>query len=1182
MNSLSKSFRWFFLAVFAFGAVLSGAVAAPTTSLELVNGSWAFDRDLSGPSKDANGNEIKDANGNAITVPEISHTLTTAPGQLNLTVNYPQTYLVQYETSLTPAGMMDLRPYTKLQITYTLSSAFSPIANEGKDVELLLFDYGYYFEILSIHAADTQSSYQHMIADGAPHTITIDLSRMHRSNASLQLVLDEVNFPNTYGYTLTITSFKLVGPKPAMNGEPATPAFDGQAMDTSMSHGNTTASGALATSDGLELLFSSTGGVTNLYKTGHSTLVLGNSAQPGGFLVRDTTSTAAPTQVTGTMTKVSSTKYQQTGSALNLNTTATYQTEGSLVHVTLSATNTSASDRYLTLYFALPLAWKNWIWQADLLHPTAVNPPSSPAVMGPFNEENTVLYPLATLKTSSGAGVALAVPLDEPRNFRIEYNEQYGIFYAAFDVALTNLTGPNGSLNTATCDVYLYQCDPAWGFRSALQSYYTAFSQWFTKHVAGGGWGINTNGSNVNPLGTGFAWGETAWVPQAGTENAQGQPAGWQANNAGGVKNMVYIEPIYSQISMTGLDPSSTDAANRVTGLIGQDSILWGQFQNYNYTVTTGWDRWSTHNPSDGTADEVAFETFWSDMALAIQNSATVDSLGRITYNMGYQDFARDPSNPFGLDMMTPCNLDPTIPGGRGQLALALVQNDDVGNAHYGGTSGDGFALDSFGGDYTYDYNTNNFPYSPFPLSFDRGVPQQKAVPVRLTMGAWIAALHSQQPTKITLANMSGGNNTFCVPYTDVYGAESNFVRDPGYMRSMAYNRAVTYLPYVAQTDDDTYYNLLYDIYPGWGLDQDSSATDQGAPIKGDGHQYEAMVPVLDALDQAGWQPVTYVTPSDAGIRVERYGSGNTYYLVFYNTNIDRRPDPPVAVTTPFSVAIDPSLGAWGQAVGIFGPQQGQLFTPSNGGISLSLDSGKVCVLKVQAGAGGMQWTAQPIGISGDSEILVPNSSQTLIAALAFSKTYDDTTTVNGVDFTAAKNNNDATTPITYNGVAGTVTTRCTPGAYDYISQAIYTNHTTFDPGTNSNYSPDIPVFLNLSGSYQTLLLSGLGGSPSTANANGDCLSGNDTITVNSLTVGKTYIVRFWANYNTGATAAPLTLSSGTGVGQYITAGEGDGANRMNGSTFTAIFKATATSQTFGFASAGYPIVNAIEVIQQN
>ena len=153
------------------------------------------------------------------------------------------------------------------------------------------------------------------------------------------------------------------------------------------------------------------------------------------------------------------------------------------VRLDLHIEDTTGRDRALVVEFALPLAADGWTWWEDLRteHTVAVGQTyyvrSTPSQFGA--DGRLSIYPLSAL-CHERAGLCLAVPADAPRDFTIRWAPPRG-FSVRFHVA----TSPDTRRfpRQATASLLLYPCDPAWGFRSALQRYYDLFPSYFERRA---------------------------------------------------------------------------------------------------------------------------------------------------------------------------------------------------------------------------------------------------------------------------------------------------------------------------------------------------------------------------------------------------------------------------------------------------------------------------------------------------------------------------------------------------------------------------------------------------------------------------------------------------------------------------------------------------------------------------
>ena len=1066
------------------------AKALTTTTIELVSSSYSWG--LSGAQAGI-----------------LNTTFSQTTGQLSSTLSWvanPQTYggggieQAVYFSSANWSG------YQTLSLRYKLTSTNSIMTSDGYSVVLSLFDNGGIHEIAGSSGSSVQNKTILLTADGAWHTYVLDLRPYHRSSVTCFALWHGNPYTTTYSSTLLVSNATVTG---------QTPLFDGKGMSSNLAAPSTkTVAHTLSTSDNLNLQMTSQGALVGVTKGTGTPVAWGNNAQPGGFLVRDNSSTAAPTQLLGTVATITG-GYAVTANstALHLNTTANYTASGNMIHVALSATNTTTStNRYLTYYLALPVKTSSttWKWSTDLLTNTTVGTASN-------IEDLTYCYPITTLCSTSGAntvGLSMAVPLNEPQNFRLAYNESTGILYAAFDIALTNVTkSGGGTFNTATADVYIYACDPAWGIRSALQSYYTTFSSWFTKRIVDGGWNSWGNGGDASLA---YMWG--------------GSTSLYASNHANGGLNFAYIFPQYLDLGVNDLaTPSRSAITTRLSNLAAGNTTELNAVEALSYA-----------NAVYDIPDIYGANAYWTAIGKASAASSWHDSNGNLVTGLGWQ-------GSYGAVATLPVNLVMAIPNGAGALQWQFMQ-DMV--TYYqtlsGGATVDGWAIDGTWPDYTHDYNSADFPYMPFPLSFERDVtPLAVSVPSRLAFASWLGSVNAADTSKALFINATPSATTpvtFMAPYVDVFGNEEGAVGDPAYNRQLAYRRNVCYLPYAPQPDDQVYYQLLYDIHPGTGLDS---------------YQYQALDTVQPLLDAAGWQPITYATSSNSAIRVERYGSSSPYYLVCYNTSTS---------SVSFSLTVNGSGMGFtpNKATAVFGTDQ--MAVNTGGVFPLNLAGGATSVLRVESTSS--VWSTAPIGTQGDNDVLVPTGGQTLMAAQAYSNNLSNGVTMNGVTFTAV-NLGSGTTFSTTN-VSG-VASVC---GFNSASGPTYLFSSPTKP---------ITVFTGLSANYQSLLTGSLVGSGSATDGSGNYTLGTDTITLKNLTIGKSYIARFWANDNQGNGSGYVTMGFGPVGSTTIATGlQGDGNNNLNGTIFTAVFTATATTQTFVYENGWQPQINAVEVIQQN
>lgn len=198
----------------------------------------------------------------------------------------------------------------------------------------------------------------------------------------------------------------------------------------------------------------------------------------------------------------------------------------------------SGQDRALTVVCAHRVAASGWRWHDDQRTSREIASGQSyrnwVAVQAGANGMAS-RYPLACIGGAARA-VAIGVPLDVPRLARFGYEPAAGELYAAVDLGLSPATRSFPS--RAAVSVVLYSCDPAWGFRSALERYYRLFPDCFVKRNAREGtWMPFTDIATIE----GFA--DFAFQFQEGAPN----PA---FDEAHGIDSFVYVEPMSLWVAM--------------------------------------------------------------------------------------------------------------------------------------------------------------------------------------------------------------------------------------------------------------------------------------------------------------------------------------------------------------------------------------------------------------------------------------------------------------------------------------------------------------------------------------------------------------------------------------------------------------------------------------------------------
>jgi hypothetical protein len=212
---------------------------------------------------------------------------------------------------------------------------------------------------------------------------------------------------------------------------------------------------------------------------------------------------------------------------LGLNAEVRLLAEGDHIAVLINVSNQREGDRGLIVSVALPLSGADVRWSNSLTGGSAGN-----------------LYPIAAAwHDGSDWGVGAAIPPTHPVMFDTQYRD--GAFGILYYIGLTPAT--RNFPNRAELKAILYDVDPHWGFRSALERYYDAYPEFYQVRARKAGlWCFNMDAGH-DPLAsdcTFYEAGGAEWQgdgPRGSTEGQRDKGYGrstastfkeWAAQNA--------------------------------------------------------------------------------------------------------------------------------------------------------------------------------------------------------------------------------------------------------------------------------------------------------------------------------------------------------------------------------------------------------------------------------------------------------------------------------------------------------------------------------------------------------------------------------------------------------------------------------------------------------------------------
>ena len=605
------------------------------------------------------------------------------------------------------------------------------------------------------------------------------------------------------------------------------------------------------TGDGLALGYDwQTGRVSSLKLDGAELAV---PAVPSGFLARDV---AADSDVYAF----------ENGDCAPLGLKLEARLEGSdkCIWVSGQIANLNPGDRAVTLFFALPVGAQGWEWHDDIRSHRGVGPLEECANLTNIQtgaNGHLSIYPLGCITGLQG-GLALAVDMDLPAQYRIACNGSTGQLYIAYDFGLCADT--ERFPNAAPFRFVIYRFDAAWGFRAGVRKLYDVFPDHFLcRSRVQGIWMPFTDVSTVQ------GWQDFGFRYHEGNDNVP-------FDDSAEILSFRYTEP---STWWFPLDPAVPRTYENVMKALQE--------------AATSSDAWRRRG------------------ARATLVSASHDEQGHVQY------LVRDA--PWTNGVVFSRNPSPYIPG---DSEARLHWNDAVKQQLYGpaaaGTQ-DGEYLDSLEGYVTADENfrREQFRYMTVPLTFSRasGRPVIHKAFSQYEFTKWIAAdVHGMG--KLTFANGVPEQFSFLCPWLDIMGWETDWLTgdgrwQPASDRTMNLKRTMSYRkPYLSlmNTDFDRltpdlvekYFqrSLFYGMWPSMFSHNAYDAPYWRNPkwYNRDRHLFKRYIPLVRLVAEAGWEPVTHAVTDKQDVYVERFGPSErgSVYFTLMNDSAEHR----VAVLT--------------------------------------------------------------------------------------------------------------------------------------------------------------------------------------------------------------------------------------------------------------------------------------------
>jgi len=486
--------------------------------------------------------------------------------------------------------------------------------------------------------------------------------------------------------------------------------------------------------------------------------------------------------------------------------------------------DTSGEDRAVTVSFRLPINASGWKWYNDIQNEQVIEDGGRYGAVrlldgeDPTQRRTIALYPFSAMGKGDIA-LALAVPMDQPRVFRLCYDLRFG-YLVNYEFGLTRAA--KKFPGKAAFQFFVYRVDSPWGLRSAAQRYYEFFPLFFVKRTE--------------------------------REGGLGGMIDFESTEPSGV-----VAPVFATF-----DYRQSIAGNRRE-----------LAQLLRYTEFTGWWGWALGITPEEAERRPTADAAWShvedladrdppdDVAVSILNCALHDRAGDRRLHWEYV------SQWGGYNYL--CNPDPEITGRGGAVSrFSLTYEREVSEV-------DLFKLDGMRYDNPIVFATDNFRREHFqwadhPLAFDHRS-KRPVIPLDFSSfecGKAIADdMHSRG--KLVASNYTPAgypSDIFHIHYLDVVSNEMLWTWPTN--AHFALQRALAGQKVVCMSGQE--------VKADWSLERIEFEMKQAMfygtfyHLSTASDLYQRWVPLTTRIARAGWEPVTLARCAALGPMVERFG----------------------------------------------------------------------------------------------------------------------------------------------------------------------------------------------------------------------------------------------------------------------------------------------------------------------
>ena len=563
----------------------------------------------------------------------------------------------------------------------------------------------------------------------------------------------------------------------------------------------------------------------------------------------------------------------------------------------LRVEDATGKDRGLLVRLGVPVNAAGWQWWDDIERRRVIEPgklyenakplrafaalpewKDKPDLRMGFNTENFCSA------ITGDAGLCIAVPLDQPRIFRTSCDGRLGLFGITYDVALCGETVPPSQ---AVFEFELFACDPQWGMRSALDTYYRRHPGFFTKNLKEEGMWIAFTGLDTMDNTTEFGVGVQEGAGSVGYDDRIGVKSFSYYTHAG----MYADVPDHKR----GVDPTPS-LERRIAA------------------VETAFKR---NTGRDG----------------VYAGCGLHDAAGRLS---------AEPGTVYG-DVLAQFCLEPEL--FYGQWLLDRIEKFFADFRKRGEL--DGFYYDGL--TTGINYRRGHFRHAGYPPAWDP-VAKKPYLYNYFSSVEWarLVAEKLHGMGKFTMMNGAMGANPFCAPYLDVMGAETglNISRaDYNFVKTICHHKTFATLlkgnyAKLGGAEIELFMKrcLAYGVFPGFfdwppsGLGPGGTYWDHPEYYERDRLLFRKYQPLVKMIAAAGWEPLTFARAADAGLQVERFGAmerrevGGSVFFTVLNDSAE-------PVRSALNVEVD-KLGLPAKDIAVFDEvAQRRLGCEVNGGV---------------------------------------------------------------------------------------------------------------------------------------------------------------------------------------------------------------------------------------------------------